>query len=74
VDLRAGLDDLERRKFLTLPVLELRSLGRPARSQSLPRLPETIRRYYILQDTSGILKIPTKRKRHGYLETIGDLQ
>jgi hypothetical protein len=31
VDLRAGLDDLEKRKFLTLPGLELRSLGRPAR-------------------------------------------
>jgi hypothetical protein len=32
VDLRAGLDDLEKRKFLILPGLELRSLGRPARS------------------------------------------
>jgi hypothetical protein len=32
VDLRAGLDDLEKRKFLTLPGLELRSLGLPARS------------------------------------------
>jgi hypothetical protein len=27
VDLRAGLDDLEKRKFLTLPGLELRPLG-----------------------------------------------
>jgi hypothetical protein len=34
---RAGLDDVEKRKFLTLPGLELRSLGRPARSQSLYR-------------------------------------
>jgi hypothetical protein len=32
VDLRAGLDDLEERKFLTPPGLELRLLGRPARS------------------------------------------
>jgi hypothetical protein len=32
VDLRAGLDDLENRKFLTLPGLELQLLGRPARS------------------------------------------
>jgi hypothetical protein len=32
---RAGLDDVEKIKFLTLPGLELRSLGRPARSQSL---------------------------------------
>jgi hypothetical protein len=32
VDIRAGLDDLEKRKLLTLPGLELRPLGRPARS------------------------------------------
>jgi hypothetical protein len=32
VDLTAGLEDLEKRKFLTLPGLELRPLGRPARS------------------------------------------
>jgi hypothetical protein len=38
VDLRAGLDDLEKRKFLTLPGLKLRTLGRPANSQSLYRL------------------------------------
>jgi hypothetical protein len=31
----AGLDDVEKRKFLTLLGLELRPLGRPARSQSL---------------------------------------
>jgi hypothetical protein len=35
---RAGLDDLEKRKFLPPPGLELRPLGRPARSQSLYRL------------------------------------
>jgi hypothetical protein len=35
VDPRAGLDDVEKRKFFTLPGLELRHLGRPARSQSL---------------------------------------
>jgi hypothetical protein len=29
---RAGLDDVEKRKFLTLVGLELRRLGRPARS------------------------------------------
>jgi hypothetical protein len=38
VDPRAGLDDLEKRKFLTLPGLQLRPLGHPARSQSLYRL------------------------------------
>jgi hypothetical protein len=31
VDLRAGLEDLEKRKFLNLPGLELRPLDRPAR-------------------------------------------
>jgi hypothetical protein len=35
---RACLDDVEERKFLTLPGLELRPLGHPARSQSLYRL------------------------------------
>jgi hypothetical protein len=38
VDPRAGLDDLVKRKFLILPGLEFRPLGRPARSQSLRRL------------------------------------
>jgi hypothetical protein len=38
VDPRAGMDDVEKRKFLTLPGLELRPLRRPARSQSLYRL------------------------------------
>jgi hypothetical protein len=32
VDPGAGLDDLEKRKLLTLPGLEPRPLGRPARS------------------------------------------
>jgi hypothetical protein len=35
---RAGLVDLEYRKLLPLPGLELRPLGRPAHSQSLHRL------------------------------------
>jgi hypothetical protein len=35
VDPRAGLDNLEKRKFLILPGLELRTLSHPARSQSL---------------------------------------
>jgi hypothetical protein len=38
VDPRPGLDDVEKRKFLTLSRLELRNLGRPARNQSLYRL------------------------------------
>jgi hypothetical protein len=32
VDSRAGLDDVNKRKFFTLPGLELRHLGLPARS------------------------------------------
>jgi hypothetical protein len=32
---RTVLDDVEKRKFLPLPGLEFRPLGRPARSQSL---------------------------------------
>jgi hypothetical protein len=36
---RAGLDDLEKRKFLTLPELEIRPIVRSARRQSLYRLP-----------------------------------
>jgi hypothetical protein len=35
---RAGLDDVEKRKFFILPGLELRPLDRAARSQSLYRL------------------------------------
>jgi hypothetical protein len=38
VDHRAGLDDVEKRKLLTLPGLKLRPLSRPARSQALYRL------------------------------------
>jgi hypothetical protein len=38
VDPRADLDDFEKRKFLTLPGLELRPLSRPARSQPLYEL------------------------------------
>jgi hypothetical protein len=35
---RTGLNDVEKRKLLTLPGLELRPFGRSARSQSLYRL------------------------------------
>jgi hypothetical protein len=38
MDPRAGLDDVEKRKFLPLPGLELQPLGHAARSQSLYRL------------------------------------
>jgi hypothetical protein len=35
---RAGLNDLEKRKFMSLPGLELQRIGPPARSHSLYRL------------------------------------
>jgi hypothetical protein len=38
VDPRAGLYDMENRKFLPPPELKLRPVGRPVRSQSLYRL------------------------------------
>jgi hypothetical protein len=38
VDPSAGLDEVEKRKFLTQLGLELRPFGRPAPSQSLYRL------------------------------------
>jgi hypothetical protein len=43
---RAGLDDVEKRKFLTLPGLELRPLCRPARSQSPYRMRYPGSHYY----------------------------
>jgi hypothetical protein len=45
---RAGLDDMEKWKFLTLLGLEPRPIGRPARSQSLCRLgyPGSLLLYY----------------------------
>jgi hypothetical protein len=54
---RTYLDDVEKRKFLTLSGLELRPLGRPARSQSLYRL-----RYRGSEDYTGIT-IKVKRPR-----------
>jgi hypothetical protein len=38
VDPRTSLDEVEKRKFLTLPGLELQPVGRPAPIQSLYRL------------------------------------
>jgi hypothetical protein len=48
MDPTAGLDDMQKWNFLTLPRLELRPISSPARSQSLYRLryPGTV----ILQD------------------------
>jgi hypothetical protein len=38
---RVGLDGVEKRKVFTLPGLELQLLGRPARSQALPKRYQT---------------------------------
>jgi hypothetical protein len=56
VDPRAGLKDVEKRKFLTLLGLELRPLGRPARSQSLYllRYPGSYMFYIPLENIPGI--------------------
>jgi hypothetical protein len=48
---RAGLDDMEKSKFLTFLGLELRTLGRPARSQSVYRL-----RYPGSQQTKSVVR------------------
>jgi hypothetical protein len=45
VDPRTGLDDLEKRKFLTLPGLELRPLGRFSRRYTDYAIPAPIMVY-----------------------------
>jgi hypothetical protein len=54
VDPIASLDDVEKRKLLTLPGLELRPLGRPASSQSLYQLDQIVEKCHIIY---GILNI-----------------
>jgi hypothetical protein len=58
VNPRAGLNDTEKIKFLTLPGLELRPIGRSARSQSLYRLPIVKNKYRIVTVTSTRDKEP----------------
>jgi hypothetical protein len=56
VDPRAGLDDVEKRKFFTLQGLELRSLCRPPRSHSLYRSPSvTLKRINVQEWLQYIL-------------------
>jgi hypothetical protein len=62
---RARLDDMEKRKFLTLPGLELRPLS-PAHSQSLYRLrcPDLWSKYLkeiALEDVNGLGQGPVTR-------------
>jgi hypothetical protein len=63
MDFREGLDDVEKRKFLILPGLELRPLSHPARSQSLHRLHSTSRRH---MPEDGSLQVNTLF--HAYTE------
>jgi hypothetical protein len=66
---RSGLDDVEMRKFLTLPELKLRTLGHPARSQSLYRL-----RYPgCLEDQVPVYKSLSKSVVQLYLQALGPL-
>jgi hypothetical protein len=64
VDQRASSDDVEERKFLTLPGLELRPLDRPAHSQSPYRLRypgSRDTRDRVLISSSGIYKYRTEQ-------------
>jgi hypothetical protein len=61
VGLRAGLDDVEKRKSLTLPGIELRSLTRQARSKLIYRLRYPGSLYYdciqINTDVNSVLEL-----------------
>jgi hypothetical protein len=62
----AGLDDVEKKKFLALPGLELQPLGRPARSPSLyrPRYPgfhKSVNLRYSLVLTDNLKFKPTSQ-------------
>jgi hypothetical protein len=64
---RTGLDDVEKIKFMILPRLELRPLGRPARSQALYRLSYlgSWRSKYRLQNCGLILLVILRGREHG---------
>jgi hypothetical protein len=62
VGISAGNDDVEKRKFLTLPGLQLLPLYRPARSQSLYRLSYRGSLRKIILKKKTILKIGHSHK------------
>jgi hypothetical protein len=70
---RTGLGDVERRKFLPLPGLEVRPLGRPASSQSLHRLsypgPTVFMAQCLISEAQGQLYLVTLKKEQ--LEDVG---
>jgi hypothetical protein len=55
---RDSLDDVKKRKFLTLPGLELRPLGCPAYSQSLYRLHYPVSLLYCTENNVKFLMPP----------------
>jgi hypothetical protein len=59
---RTSLDDVDRRKIIPLPVLELRPLGYPARSQSLYLLlyPASSKIIFTLQNSHPVFKHRSK--------------
>jgi hypothetical protein len=59
VDSRAGLDDVGKRKFLTVPGLTLQSLGRSARSDYAIPAPRT----FPVVDVSTIIYAKVKFNR-----------
>jgi hypothetical protein len=61
VELRPGLDDVEKRKFLTLPGLELRPLGYRARIQSLYRLRYSMQYRYNVTNLYWLWRILSSR-------------
>jgi hypothetical protein len=70
VDLRAGLDVMEIRKFFTLPGLELRPLGLPARSQSLYRIrypgsldqPSVLQNHFLAERSQSVASVDVMPK------------
>jgi hypothetical protein len=67
VDPRAGLDDVEKRKFFTLQGLELRLLGRPTRSQSVYRL--RYRGSYCRECRRAIITVPVRNSEIYFLNS-----
>jgi hypothetical protein len=57
--LRDSLEEVENRKFLTLPELELRTLGRPASGQSLYQL--RVPGSYVRKNSTGNCGTPQFR-------------
>jgi hypothetical protein len=73
---RAGMDDVKKRKFLTLPGLELRHIGRRDGSQSLYRLsyPDSMQiGCGTVSEVLRMLRLGPQFARRGQ-ETIGPLR